>query len=967
LTRDQFDGLTELVASLKVPAKRNGEPDGRWQAALDAVVALMRAHDFRGLAASSFFVKMRRGESYYEPEMPTEFTEAAERVEPHLRKALVADVARQFEGALAVLPSASEALDRLQRERGIYGFGDIGRGVARAASRAGSRVADPASLRAALGGDVRDLAIDEAQDTSVEQFLSLRPLLAEVLSGARGGRFLLVGDPKQSIYGWRGGTPGLIAHIERDHAHQLGAGESLTRSFRSSPLVMDVVNRVFGDLACDLLHFVEAAQKEDLVGLTDWVRERGLPPDATESAFKRAVHAWPFARHESAKPKLAGRMTAYAYGTPETTPETRTAVKRDAKAAEKDDPAESGRADTPPKEISACACAAAIAARLHRASPGRSVGILTRTNAEVTETIAELKALGVSASDEGRATLLDSPAVVRVMALLRLIDDPRDRISHFLVSRGAMRAVTGLTPLEQHPDLKAADRAAQEFAALQRACIADEGLAAFLQRALDGLRAQGLSGRDASRLARVVAIAEGLAERPSARLVDFIDAVAADKADSSSSDKVRVMTMHKSKGLEFDEVVLASIDEGWGAAPTDWGMLCTSPTDPPTMVAPLANESIRRWVPELAIFERDERRRGLLDDLSTLYVALTRARQGVHLVMKPKQGGKLPTAAKLIVRAIDRATEAQVGDALAGAPLFAPALAHAEPNAEQPFWSHDFGVIETTVAERGRLPGSHQADEPDSSGAVGTAVNQPVTQPAIQPVIRVVPRHGTRAASPSTHARESLWPFDPFENTDTALRGVLVHECFRVVDSGAALESASVRESILGRAARRAAVEKGEPVPVEVMDDVRLLLARVAQGPLALELRSGEGPDGTTIEVRTELPFVVASENLASDGSRGDGSLMHGRIDRLELVKRGGRIVGAVIIDFKTGAVDSTGDQLERKQRDYFEQLEGYARAVSSMYGVPAGAIELKLLFVDRGTVARRPSGEGSGALRKTT
>jgi ATP-dependent exoDNAse (exonuclease V) beta subunit len=151
------------------------------------------------------------------------------------------------------------------------------------------------------------------------------------------------------------------------------------------------------------------------------------------------------------------------------------------------------------------------------------------------------------------------------------------------------------------------------------------------------------------------------------------------------------------------------------------------------------------------------------------------------------------------------------------------------------------------------------------------------------------------------------------------------------------------------------------------MDDVRLLLARVAHGPLALELRSGEGPDGTTIEVRTELPFVVASENPASDGSRGDGSLMHGRIDRLELVKRGGRVVGAAIIDFKTGAAESTADQLERKQRDYFEQLEGYARAVSSMYGVPTGAIELKLLFVDRGTVARRSSGEGSGPLRKTT
>ena len=935
-TAEAFDRLVEEAAA-SLPAalpQRNGRPpDARWQSALDAVIAALQARDFRALAASGFLAKMHRDESYYQQPMPQELHGFAQRLAPHLRKALLADIARQLRGALSVLPRASDALERLQREEGVFAFGDIGRGVARAASRAGSRVADTAALREILGADIRDLAIDEAQDTSVEQFLSLRPLLDEVLSGARGGRFLLVGDPKQSIYGWRGGTPGLIAHIERQYAAQLGEGVALTRSYRSSPLVMDFVNRVFGNLRDDVLHFVEDQHKADLVGLCDWARSRGLPSECTESAFKRALAAWPFARHESAKPTLPGWITATAYGK-RTAGGPGNAASDAAGDAAGDGNGADGAAD---HEVSACACAAAIAARIHRESPTRTIGILVRKNAEITETIAALKALGVPASDEGRATLLDSPAVAHLVAMLRLVDDPTDGISHFLVSRGAMRSVTGLAPLESHvdadgrPDRAAATRASQRFAAEQRARIADSGLAAVLLDASRMLRAQGLASRDSARLARVVAIAEGFADRPPARLGEFIDAVAADKADASSSDRIRVMTVHKSKGLEFDEVVAVALDEGWGAAPTDWGMLVTSPNEAPKLVAPLANEAVRNWVPELSILERDERRRGLLDDLSTLYVALTRARQGLHLVMKAKPGGKLPTAAKLIVRALDRTIAEGLQDSFAGAEPIGPKLAAAEADSERPFWSHAFG---TPAADAPLPPAAAATPAPGASGGS--------VQDATPPIAIVV-RTSARASSPSAHRPASLWQFDPFANEDTALRGVLVHECFREVESaGASLSSSADRERLVARAARRAAVEKGVPIPPGLVAEATALLARTALGPLGRELRSGSG-----VRVHTELPFVRAT----ADG------LVHGRIDRLELLERDGEVTGAVIVDFKTGAVNSTPEALARKQRDYFEQLEGYAAAVSEMFVLDRSAITLKLLFVDRDEVAARGAG----------
>ena len=72
----------------------------------------------------------------------------------------------------------------------------------------------------------------------------------------------------------------------------------------------------------------------------------------------------------------------------------------------------------------------------------------------------------------------------------------------------------------------------------------------------------------------MVAIAEDLSDDAApARTLELIEAIEADKADASSSDMVRVMTVHKSKGLEFDEVVLHGVNEPWGEAPTGWGVL----------------------------------------------------------------------------------------------------------------------------------------------------------------------------------------------------------------------------------------------------------------------------------------------------------------------------------------------------------------------------------------------------------
>jgi len=471
LGAEQRADLAARFAALELPKTKKGAPNASWTKQHAALLAILTEGELRDLADLPYFAALFDGHSYSKQPVPVEFHELAVLLAAHLRAELLRDLASRLKGALRVLPQASAALAVAQAEKGLYSFSDIGRGVARAAQRPGSPVADANALRTALGCDIRDLAIDEAQDTSVEQFLAMRPLLEEVLGATRSGRFLLVGDPKQSIYGWRGGTPGLIAYIEESYASRLSPGVALTRSFRSSPLVMDFVNRVFGKLSDDLPPLVESAQLVDLVKVAPWLKSEDLALESTESAFKRAVARWPFAHHESAKSTLAGRIDAYAYACAKTTTTDDGTAESETAEVDTSEVATVGGAEqacaedgAPNDELDACACAAEIAARVHREFPEHSLGILVRTNKEGNEIIAQLKSRSVAASDEGRATLLDSPAVAGIVAMLRLIDDPSDRVSHFMVSRGPMALATKLAPIESHNTSAEAGAAARAFA-----------------------------------------------------------------------------------------------------------------------------------------------------------------------------------------------------------------------------------------------------------------------------------------------------------------------------------------------------------------------------------------------------------------------------------------------------------------------------------------------------------------------
>ncbi|ACD82888.1 UvrD-helicase domain-containing protein [Candidatus Methylacidiphilum infernorum] len=89
------------------------------------------------------------------------------------------------------------------------------------------------------------LLIDEFQDTSLLQWKVIKLFVDEIIQHEDGSRsFFCVGDPKQSIYGWRGAYSGLIDSLEVEYRMEK---RQLSGSRRSSKAVLELVNRLLGN------------------------------------------------------------------------------------------------------------------------------------------------------------------------------------------------------------------------------------------------------------------------------------------------------------------------------------------------------------------------------------------------------------------------------------------------------------------------------------------------------------------------------------------------------------------------------------------------------------------------------------------------------------------------------------------------------------------------------------------------
>jgi ATP-dependent exoDNAse (exonuclease V) beta subunit len=233
--------------------------------------------DFKGSYAENFFNKLIQGnltvplnakwlnkfgeEPLYrkneKPEITAAFEKITEQLAAIVKRILQLLHARNFYSeiykkttSLSLLHSIKEAFEQILDEKNVLTISSFNTKINKEIE------GQPAPfIYERLGERYRHYFIDEFQDTSQLQWKNLIPLIDNSLSQSTGnqtGSLLLVGDAKQSIYRWRGGVPEQFIDIyncKNPFSNEDKLVESLETNFRSFETVINFNNAFFSHSA----------------------------------------------------------------------------------------------------------------------------------------------------------------------------------------------------------------------------------------------------------------------------------------------------------------------------------------------------------------------------------------------------------------------------------------------------------------------------------------------------------------------------------------------------------------------------------------------------------------------------------------------------------------------------------------------------------------------------------------------
>ena len=732
-------------------------------------------------------------------------------------------------------------------------------------TRRNLRQADDLAYR--MDARIDHLLLDEFQDTSVSQWQVLRPFALACHNDDRSKRsFFCVGDIKQAIYGWRGGATELFGLLDQE-LPQLQT-LYLNESRRSSGVVIETVNRVFSGLT----RHPEAQDAAD--ALFNW--QKAFPQH-------RTVHA-----------DQPGHITLETGPVDETEPgEIKTAAALLAFAAER-------------------------VAQWQAESPANSMAVLCCTNARVSEMVYELQRRGIAASEEGKSRLLDSAAAQLVQSAMIFADSPGDRIARFHVAQSPLGVESGFT---DHDD----DPAAEALAFRWRRQLLQDGYAATVHR-WGQILWPACSARDRSRLRQVTALAGRYEAQASLRPGAFARFLEITRNEEAAGEGVRVMTIHQSKGLEFDRVILPELDRRLVLPPK-----FVTDIRPDGRVGHVLlyhdQARVRLLPPELREIFKQAHDRAVSESLNMLYVAMTRAARALHLIIDaPKQSSE------------------RLGLSWAG--LLRATLA-----------PDQIATPHTVLYEAGQRDW-HRGDEPGPPRTVSPSRNLAVIPPRI--ALAAMPGgriRGRTRVRPSVHVEPggTLRISDVLASQGhVALdRGTLLHAWFERIQW---LDEARPTEEVLRRIANQR--EAGNQLDVDRCLTQFQAILRMPQVAWTLSKRSYQPPRDLRLPTDVLAEIAAGALELEVWCERRfaiplAGEVLSGSIDRLVLLRRGFEVLAADIIDFKTDAVDSTTDRtvFARRLTQYQSQLHDYRRAVSALYRLPPSRISARLLFLAAGRV----------------
>ncbi|MEX0977091.1 MAG: UvrD-helicase domain-containing protein [Woeseia sp.] len=494
-----------------------------------------------------------------------------------------------------LLPLAVAELRRMFAEQRVTDYIEI----AMAAHNALGNVEDPGDMALLLDYSIQHLLIDEMQDTSISQYELLVKLVAGWQPGD-GRTMFCVGDPMQSIYRFRNAEVGefLLARQKGVGPVQLDA-LVLRRNFRSGENLVHWFNTIFGsifpladDVATGAIAYAES-----------------VPVEAQSGSGRIQVHPlFGVSGEEEAE-----------YGV---------------------------------RVIQECLLE----------QGAQSTALLVRSRTQLPRLLAKLRATGIGYQALDIDRLTDLPEIIDVLALTRALCHRDDRIAwlallrspwagfswtdlHALVRNDARQSVWELMQDEERVDALSPDaRSRIELLRQELLPFLEGNGTATLQESIERIWFR-LGGpailSDATQTTNVYRFFDVLARMESCGTLPDVAQLerqlelerVATPVDSTT--RLQVMTMHKAKGLEFDQVILYGLGHrthGDRASVLSWLNAPDRDGGEEFLISPLGPRTQLEGDPLHKLIETKLRDKDRLETDRLLYVACTRARRTLHLI-----------------------------------------------------------------------------------------------------------------------------------------------------------------------------------------------------------------------------------------------------------------------------------------------------------------------------------------------
>ncbi len=722
------------------------------------------------------------------------------------------------QGIAAVMRTFDALYDAEVRRAGRLTFADLQQLLSPDRADAGGRGSGAlayAGLDYRIDTRLDHWLFDEFQDTSYQQWRILERFVDEVVQDPEGRRSLFyVGDVKQAIFTWREGDPRLFGHVADRYRATAGGGVVARQLNESWRSGPEVIEMV--NRVC------------------------GDGPAMAE-LFPEAAAEWArhWGAHRSARPEHRGQAALLLA---EDEAERRATTLR-------------------------------LLQEIRPTERGLTCAVLVRTNGEGAQLAEYLRREGgIAAVAEADLRIgTDNPAATALAALLQVAAHPEDSFARRQVEMSPLASLLG----SEAPD-------GGGFAAIGRRVLGEveEGgfetwLAGWARRLDPHLEAGDVFTR--VRLRQLVAAGRAFDERGRREIDAFLRFLAERTVrEPEGASVVRVMTVHKSKGLGFDVVILPDLEGQKLAQRRDGPAVRKAADRSIAWILEYPGAAIAACDPVLREYQDEAVAENCYEQLSLLYVALTRAKRATYAIIEPPGKSASRNYPKFLAatlgetpRPVHVGATVMTGAWDSGAADWFSAIERAEPVAE---------------------PSARASLGAELAGLFGAVRGKRAGLVARRP----------SGLKPAKLAAERLL----VDKDEAALRfGTNLHELLAGVDWCDGSES-----SVLAWRAKAAAAGFGE----EELGEFEACLR-------APELRTVFSRDNPADEVWCERGFEAVV----------DGVWVSGVLDRVVLRRGAGVRLAVAVYDFKT---DRDGGEILRRR--HAKQLELYRTVVARLSGV---------------------------------